>query len=210
MVREFGILNTNIPEEHRYFGVPYPGTYMVRSDGLVFEKSFFAEHGTRESVNDMLQESFKVDDVPGGEAQIVRTPHLGARAYFASPTLRLRQYTVLTVDLSLADGIHVNGPSVPRDYIPVELTLEGGEAVELQSVDYPETAELHLPELGETLPVYTGKVSIKAHCMAVTSGQNETVTVTARLQYQACDDRECYVPETLTFRLPLQLLPHEI
>ena len=104
VIQEFGILNTHIPKDHKWFGVPYPGTYMIGNDGLVFDKSFFAEHGTRESINDMLQESFRVEDLEHGEVQVVTTPHLTARAYFASPTIRPSQLTVLTVEILLADA----------------------------------------------------------------------------------------------------------
>lgn len=30
-----------------------------------------------------------------------------------------------------------------------------------------------------------------------------------QLRYQACDDRECYLPQTLEFDLPIQVLPHD-
>ena len=141
MIRDFGILNTHIPEDHDDFGVPYPGTYMIGEDGLVFSKSFFAEHGTRESINAMLQESFTAEDLDHGEVQVVATPHLTARAYFASPTIRPRQFTTLTVEVSLANGIHVNGRPLPEGYIPVELTLDGSDGLLLDRVDYPEPEE---------------------------------------------------------------------
>ena len=209
MIREFGILNTHMPENHERYGVPYPGTYMVDRNGLVFEKSFFAEHGTRESVNGMLQESFRVDDLERGEVQVVTTPHLTATAYFASPTVRPRQRTVLTVDISLAAGIHVNGRTLPEGYVPVELVLDGGAGVVADRVDYPEPEELHLEVLGERMPVYTERLEIKAHCEAVIrSREEQQLHVSAQLQYQACDDRQCYLPQTLTFRLPLRFLPH--
>ena len=63
LIRKLGILNTHIPEDHKWYGVPYPGTYMIDSDGVVFEKSFFASHGVRESVNDMLQEEYGAEDI---------------------------------------------------------------------------------------------------------------------------------------------------
>ena len=29
VIRDFGILNTLVAEDHRWFGVPFPGTYVV-------------------------------------------------------------------------------------------------------------------------------------------------------------------------------------
>ena len=209
MIQEFGILNTNIPQDHEWFGIPYPGVYMIGKDGLLFDKSFIADHSIRESVNDMLQESFRVEDLERGEIQAVTTPHLTARAYFASPTIRRGQLVVLTVEISLADGMHIYGRPLPEGYIPVELTLDGSEDLLLDRVAYPEPEEMDLEALGERLPVYTGQLEIKAHCLGGNKDQKEIFQVTARLRYQVCNDRECYLPQTLTLSLPLQFLPHD-
>ncbi len=180
---------------------------MIGEDGLVFDKSFFAEHGARESINDMLQESYRVRDLERGEIQIVTTPLLSARAYFASPTIRPRQLTVLTVEGSVTDGVHINGRSVLEGYIPVELSLNTGDLV-LERVDYPEPEEMYLEPLGETLPVYSGDFVVKAYCMGVRRDQVGEFEVAAKLRYQACDERECYLPQTLTFPLHLRYLQH--
>ena len=208
VIRQFGILNAHMPEDHEWFGVPYPGTYMIGSDGLVIDKSFFAEHGTRESINDMLQDSFRVEDLERGEIQVITTPQLTARAYFASPTIRPRQFTVLTVEISLANGMHVNGRPLPEGYIPVELSLDEGDGVILDSVVYPEPEEMYLEPLDERLPVYSGQLEIKARCLGVRRDQAEEIEVAANLHYQACDDHECYLPQTITFPLHLQYLQH--
>jgi len=208
VIQEFGILNTCIPQDHVRFGIPYPGTYMVGEDGRVVEKSFFAAHRTRESINDMLQETFRVEDIDRGEIQVVTTPDLTARAYFASPTVRHRQYTVLTVEISLNDRIHVNGRPLPEGYIPVELTLDGGEDLALDHVEYPEPEEIFLEALDEKLNVYTGRFQIKGRCLGLSAEQDGEIAISASLHYQACDDNECYFPETLTFPLRLRYLQH--
>jgi hypothetical protein len=126
-----------MPDDHDWYGIPYPGTYAVGEDGLVFDRSFIAGHGLRESVNDFLQESFKVSDVEGSEVQAVRTPHLEVKAWFASPTLRRAQLTVFTAEIDLADGLHVYGRPLPDGYIPIELTLDGGEDFHKADVHSP-------------------------------------------------------------------------
>ena len=175
----------------------------------MFDKSFIAEHGTRESVNDMLQESFRVKDTERGETRVLSTPHLTARAHFASPAVRQRQLMVLTVEVSLVDGIHIIGRPLPEGYIPVELTLDGGEYLLLDRVDYPQPEQMELLALGERLPVYSGRIEVKAHCIGIRKGGEEEVfQVIPKLRYQACDDCECYLPETISFPLSLRFLPH--
>jgi len=140
VIQRFGILNTHIPRDHEWYGVPYPSTYMLGPDGLVFEKTFFGEHGTRESINDMLQESFQIEDLERGQVRVVTTPYLEARAYFASPTVRAQQYTILAVEVSMANGAHVVAPSAPAGYVPLELELDA-EGLLTEQIVYLEPEE---------------------------------------------------------------------
>ena len=208
VIQEFGILNTNIPEGHDWFGVPYPGTYLIGQDGVVIDKSFEVKHGVRESANDMLREGFAARDVDHGEAREVTTTHLSARAYFASRTIRPGQLTVLTVEISIAEGVHVNPRPLPAGYTPMELTMEGDQGLVLETVDYPEPQMMVLEALRETLPVYTREIELKARCRSVTKGEEGPISINVQLNYQACDDRECFLPENLGFTLPLLSLPH--
>lgn len=198
-----------MPEDHDWFGIPFPGTYAVGEDGLVFDKSFIAGHGLRESVNDFLQESFKVEDAERGEVQGSRTPHLEVKAWFASPTLRRAQLSVFTAEIELAAGMHVYGRPLPEGYIPIELSLDGGEDIIDVDVHYPDPLPMEFPVIGETLPAYEGKFVIKAHVTAINKDQEKPIDINATLRYQACDDRECYIPQTVTLPFSLQFLPHD-
>ena len=40
VIRRYGILNTNIPSTHTFYGIPFPGEYMVAPDGRVADKGF--------------------------------------------------------------------------------------------------------------------------------------------------------------------------
>lgn len=97
-----------MPEDHDWYGIPYPGTYLVDENGEIFEKSFIADHGARETVNNFLQESFSVSDMERGETRTVKTEHLTATACFSSPILRRAQRMVLSVEINLADQMHVS------------------------------------------------------------------------------------------------------
>ena len=174
----------------------------------MFEKTFFETHRKRESVNDMLQEGFEVEGVESGEAQAAYADELAVRAYFASPTIRPLQYNVLTLEIGMADGMHVNGRPLPEGYIPVELTVDGGAALVVDRIEYPETETLEVAGLGETLPVYGGQFKIKAICMGTREGEEGPLNVVASLRYQACDDSACYIPQTLTVPVSLTWLPH--
>ena len=41
VIKDFGILNTLIPEDaHPWFGIPFPGAYIVNNEGIITEKIF--------------------------------------------------------------------------------------------------------------------------------------------------------------------------
>ena len=40
VIRRYGILNTNIPRTHMFYGIPFPGEYLVAPDGRVADKVF--------------------------------------------------------------------------------------------------------------------------------------------------------------------------
>ena len=115
---------------------------------------------------------------------------------------------VLTVEISLVDGMHIYGRQLPDGYIPVELTLEDAN-LELVGVDYPQSESVTFKALGETLSAYSKRLTIKAHCRAINKDQDRSLNVIAKLKYQACDERQCYPPQTVVYSLPLQFLPHD-
>jgi hypothetical protein len=69
---------------------------------------------------------------------------------------------------------------------------------------YPASQKLHLKAINETVPVYRGRVRITRE---ITFGPENAVRplvtptgeliLKGSLRYQACDDRKCYLPETL-------------
>ena len=111
-------------------------------------------------------------------------------------------------EVDLAEGMHVYGRPLPEGYIPIELSVDGGEALELVDVAYPRAGEISFEVIGESLPAYEGSLVIKATCSG-TGREEENARVHVGLRYQACDSRECYVPQTVDFDLPVRVLPHD-
>jgi len=45
VIRAFGILNTNVPEDHKMmYGMPWPGEYLIAPDGTVRDKLFLRNY----------------------------------------------------------------------------------------------------------------------------------------------------------------------
>ncbi|MBI2503493.1 MAG: redoxin domain-containing protein [Candidatus Latescibacteria bacterium] len=203
VIRQFGILNTNVPPDHPWHGVPFPGTFMVDEKGRVIEKSFYADHAVRDSVGRMLQEVFQVQDAKRGVVQAFRTDSLKATAYLSAGTIRPGQVLTFTMEIEVKAGQHLHARPLPEGYIPTTLRFEEMEGVYFGEVVYPQPKPHRLETLGETLHVYGDRVVLKA---SVRSNRKEGFAVRAMLEYQSCDDQTCYLPDRIEFEIPLEVL----
>jgi hypothetical protein len=182
------------------FGIPYPGVYVVNAQGRVVSKFFEDDYKDRVSTADILARQF---DAPVDAARrVAETNHLrittAASNDIARPGLRI----ALDLDIELKPSMHVYAPGV-QGYIPIDWRLdEGGPALKRHPFKYPASKMLRLEAIGETVPVYRGRIRIRRE---ITFGQEDLlkplvtstdeVIVKGSFRYQACDDRKCYVPE---------------
>ena len=55
IIRAFGILNTTIAEDdHPWYGIPYPGVYVIDGDGIIIEKFFENNFTVRPGAEQLL------------------------------------------------------------------------------------------------------------------------------------------------------------
>lgn len=133
-------------------------------------------------------------------ADLVRS----ARAGLTSPAPRQRLSVNATVkrrsrqsyDLVLQviphPGIHLYAPGA-KGYTAIELTFPKLPGVTLSAARFPKPEDFYFAPTKERLPVYQSlfEVVVPAKVGAGTTSIDGTLT------YQACDDRLCYVPQTL-------------
>jgi hypothetical protein len=101
---------------------------------------------------------------------------------------------VLFVDVTPKPGIHVYAPG-SKDYIPITVKLNAPAEVKVGKVAYPKSETMTFAD--EKVPVFqkpfrlTQEVTIDKAAKAGSS-----VAVPGTVNYQACDDRVCYPPES--------------
>jgi len=201
-IRALGILNTDVAPENEHYGIPYPGVYFIGADGRVMDKIFHTTHRTRDAVATTLREHFGIAAGDTGVHDRLETDALVAVATLDNASFVRGERVGLRVTIALAPGVHTYGQSLPDGYIPTTLTLQGPDTVEFEPVAYPPTRPFRADWLEEELPAYSGQFTLTT---AVTlAEQREDVTLTATLRFQACTDVECFIPEQLTFTLPLR------
>jgi hypothetical protein len=130
-----------------------------------------------------------------------RQGELEARAYAAQGGIRIEGSVspapggpVLRVDIEIPDGWHINAHQ-PRSkaLIPTRMSLsEKAKGWRLGAVDYPR---------GEPLSVYSGRVRLQASLSSAKPDPSGLRILPVELRLQACNDRVCLPPETLTLSL---------
>lgn len=218
MIRAFGILNTNVPEDHKMmYGMPFPGDYLLSPGGVVRDKLFLPSYEHRPSATALALRN------ADGAAVGVNSVEIDAGAFRATVTLSAvrcfpGQELATALRIRLKPGWHIYGKPLPASYRPTELTFES-PIVSEQSIELPAPTPLLLKALGETLPVYegevraTGKLGIKwsppmpAKFMepfgkTIAPGPYK---IAGTLRFQACSDTVCEPPQAIKFELPLEL-----
>jgi AhpC/TSA family/Disulphide bond corrector protein DsbC len=216
VIRAFGILNTNVPEDHpMMYGIPWPGDYLIAPDGTVRDKLFMRSYELRPSASEVVLRHF---DNAGANSVEIKAGVVTATVSLSTDRCFPGQELGLALDLSVEPGWHIYGKPLPANYQAVDLILESPYIGE-QSLELPAAQPLLLKALGETLPVYAGelkahgKVGIKwsppmpAPFLKPLGKKIEPgiYEIAGTLRFQACSDDVCEPPRTVKFTLPLTI-----
>lgn len=118
------------------------------------------------------------------------TATLGANAFAVVPG----RHVTLTLDIDMNPDMHVYAPGV-EGYIPIEWKMQQTSAAEVQPAHFPHAEKLYLKAIDETVPAYTGHFQLTRD-VVIRPGAGR-ITLEGSLRYQACDQRVCYIPQTL-------------
>jgi AhpC/TSA family protein/cytochrome c biogenesis DsbD-like protein len=205
LIRTLGILNTSVVPTNEHYGIPYPGIYFVGEDGRVVDKVFHDTYRTRDAAVTTLREHFGLSLVADGPHDRQETDALVAIAAMDSATFVRGERIGLRVTIRTAPGVHIYGTPLPEGYIPTTLEVHVPETMTVEPVQYPPPHALKTDWLDEDLMAYEGTITLS---MAVIfTEQREDITLRATLRFQACTTEECFIPQRLTFALPMTFTP---
>lgn len=204
-IRDFGIFNHNIAEDHEWYGICFPGTYIVDARGIVKSKHFEPMHRQRLTTDTVLVKEFGVG---GGKRVEIETSHLKLVAFPSQDEVRPGNRIALVLEVELPPGMHVYAPGV-EGYRPVTLTLDEHPALLVHAPEFSEARKLHLKAIGETVPVFEGRARILQEVTISPFYQEPRLEVAATFSYQACDERVCYAPAKVPLTFHLTLAEHD-
>ena len=101
---------------------------------------------------------------------------------------------MLFIDVTPNPNIHVYAPGA-KDYIPISVKFEPQANVKVGKLTYPKSEMVTL--LDERVPVYQKPFRLMQEVTVLGSLKSgASVPVKGTVEWQACDDKVCYAPES--------------
>lgn len=193
-------------------GFARPGFFFIDTRGIIREKFFEPKYRERLTGNSIISKLF---------------PELGQEvtATFEAPHLQLvleqsdrsgvpGTRITLMAEVRLPEDVHVYAPGT-HGYKALNLAIDPIPQLELKPAVYPSPKVLYLPAIGERVPVLEGtfrisqdaKVSSSSEFWGSIGKDGKLLTITGKLQYQACDRATCFVPASVPVKWELQVFP---
>jgi len=204
VIRRYGILNTNIPRTHKFYGIPFPGEYLVAPDGRVADKVFLPSFEDRATASEVLLKDFGI--AAGRDAVEIKSDETQARIRLSDSSAFSGQELAVAADFAIKPGWHVYGQPLPKGYVPTAIHFDDA-MVARQSFNFPKPTPIRFVALGETLPAYTGDFKAIGNVLLREKLKAGAYKLTGELKFQECNDQICKLPQTVRFEIPLTIWP---
>ena len=151
----------------------------------------------------------------GGARRQIETDHLTAVATASDEIVRGGNRAALVLDVDLKPKMHVYAPGA-EGYIAIDWTMEPVKGLSQYDVELPPSKTLMLPAINEAAPVYEGRFRLIRDVLIGQPNEIEhlldadgKLLVKGALRYQACDDKVCYLPQTIDLEWRFTLEQHD-
>lgn len=207
-ITAWGLLNKEATG--RTAGIPHPGTFIIDRAGKILSRSFEQPYQERRSATSLLGQLAvaipgEATTLKGGQATFVLTTSDAVAAVGHRVTLNVR--------VTPGPKMHVYAPG-QKGYIPIALTLKPDAAFRTHPIRFPASTTYHYKPLDERVQVYSSPFTLSQDItIALTpdlrarASRQEVLSITGELEYQACDDKVCYRPETIPLEWKVTLSP---
>jgi hypothetical protein len=204
VIRRYGILNTNIPHTHRFYGIPFPGEYLVAPDGRVTDKVFLSSYEDRATASELLLKNFGI----GADNDVIeiKSDETTARIQLSDSSAFSGQELAVAAEFAIQPGWHIYGQPLPKGYVPTAISFDDA-MVARQSFEFPKPTPIKFVALGETLSAYTSHFRVIGTILLKQKLPAGAHKLAGELRFQECNDQICKLPQTVRFEIPLAIEP---
>ena len=191
-------------------GMAFPGAFFVDRQGRVTSRFFEESYVERNTAASLLVKL-------GGGASVAATKtstnHLDATAYISDASVAAGNHFSVMLDVVPHAPIHVYAPGAEvRGYRVIAFKLDENPRVRALPMRYPASEIYDFKPLKEKVNVYQKPFRLTQDLVLDGSAASqealrgkESIAVTGTLQYQACDDKQCYNPVSLPLSWDVKL-----
>ncbi|MBI4892089.1 MAG: redoxin domain-containing protein [Acidobacteria bacterium] len=192
-------------------GIAFPGTIVIDRSGRVTARYFEESYVERSTVSSVLVRA-GAGKAPMSATKIA-APHLELVTYPSDGEVAPGNRFSLVAEITPGRGIHVYAPGA-TGYRAITLTLAPGQPIRVLPMRYPASEVYSFKPLNEKVPVFQKPFRLVQEVVLegtreaqVALRGKDSVTLTGTLQYQACDDKQCFNPASLPLTWRLSLRP---
>ena len=181
-------------------GIAFPGNIIVDTEGRVKQRFFEDFYIERNTVSSMMLKlgGAASNSVP---AMKVATAHLDVTSYPSTVGVAPGHRLTVSADVNPHPKIHVYAPGA-KDYRIVSLKIEPSpEITMVGQPKYPASEVYYFKPLKERVPVFQKPFRLMQDVVLNGTPQaqaalrgRENITIKGSLDYQACDDKQCFNP----------------
>ena len=209
-IRAYEVLNAEAIGQNK--GMARPGYFFVDTKGVIREKFFEAKYRDRLTGNNIISKLFP--ELGSEVTDTVKAPHLQLAMEQSDRTGVPGALITLTAEVQLPPDVHVYAPGT-KGYKTINLVIDQVPEMEWRSAIYPRPKVLYLPAIKERVPVFEGtfrirqdlRISSAADFSNALGADGKAFMITGKLDYQACDSKICFLPESVPVQWQLQVLP---
>jgi hypothetical protein len=209
-ITAFKVLNTEATGQYK--GMARPGFFFIDPKGVIREKFFEAKYRERLSGNNVISKLFP--ELGAEVTDTVEAPHLQVAVEQSDRFGVPGSLVTLTAEVRLPPDVHVYAPGT-KGYKPINLVIDHLPEMQFRATTYPHPQILYLPAIKERVPVFEGtfhisqdiRVNTAASFASSLGTDGKVFTISGKLEYQACDQKICYLPAAVPVKWQLQVLP---
>ncbi|MBA2257970.1 MAG: hypothetical protein H0W18_03675 [Acidobacteria bacterium] len=139
----------------------------------------------------------------------IETPHLTVNASITETTVAPGERISVVAQMVPRRSMHVYAPG-KHTYQVVRLVIDPAAWLRVHETRYPAAEQYHFKPLDERVEVYSKPFRLTRDVTILATPDMQkliatmpTVVIAGAVEYQACDDKVCYVPARVPFSFAL-------
>lgn len=209
-IKRYGLLNTTVPPQSQQFGYPFPGTFILNRAGVVTARFFEEAYQERDTISSALVHLAGRVDRP---AMKIAAGHLDITTFLTDQVAAPGTHFSIVLDITPARHVHVYAPGA-SGYKPIAIAIQPQPGLVLRQTQLPQPEDYFFKPLNEHVPVFERPFRIVQDAALESSREAEallkdrtSLTIAGTLEYQACDDRICFAPQTVPLSWTIGVRP---